>query len=325
MSDVLARDLLFVTGKGGVGRTTVCAALGLVAAGRGRRTVLCEVGEQERLPRLFGHPGGQGREVELAPGLWSVSIDPQVALRDYLATQLPRPLVKVLTDSRTFGYLYAAAPGAREVATLGGIWDLLHGRMHARTFDLVIVDAPATGHAMGLLRAPRTVGEIARVGPVRNRADRIAALLADRKRTAFAAVATLGELPVSETLELQERLHAELGLALDLVVANGVYPRRFAPDDLEALAALERSGEQSGGERGARDRKGEARGRSEPGAQAAVATARSQATRVRHQRRELKRLRRNTDAVVAPLPYVFEPELDLEAVRGLAAELDKKA
>jgi anion-transporting ArsA/GET3 family ATPase len=237
-----------------------------------------------------------------------------VALRDYLATQLPRPLVRVLADSRTFGYLYAAAPGAREVATLGGIWDLLHGRMHARTYELVIVDAPATGHAMGLLRAPRTVGEIARVGPVRNRADRIGALLADRRRTAYAAVATPGELPVSETLELQERLRAELGLALDLVVANGIYPRRFTPDDLEALAVLERSGDE-----------GEARGRRKPGAQAAVATARSQATRVRHQRRELKRLRRNTEATVAPLPYVFETELDLEAVRGLAAELGKRA
>jgi anion-transporting ArsA/GET3 family ATPase len=303
VSDVLARDLLFVTGKGGVGRTTVCAALGLVAAGRGRRTVLVEVGDQERLPRLFDRPGGQGREVELAKSLWSVSIDPQVALREYLGTQLPRPLVKILADSRSFGYLYAAAPGAREVATLGGIWDLLHGRIHARTYDLVIVDAPATGHALGLLRAPRTVGEIARVGPVRNRADRIGALLADRRRTAYVAVATPGELPVAETLELQERLGAELGLTLDLVVANGVYPRRFSPEDVEALAALD----------------------AQPGAAAAVAAARSQAARVRHQRRELKRLRRNVEAEVAPLPYVFEPELGLDEVRGLADELGKRA
>jgi anion-transporting ArsA/GET3 family ATPase len=300
---VLERDLLFVTGKGGVGRTTVCAALGLVAAGRGRRTVVVEVGAQQRLPRLFGRdPATDGREVALRESLWSISIDPQVAVRDYLGTQLPRPLVRLLADSRTFSYLYAAAPGAREVATLGGVWDLLHGRMRRDTFELVIVDAPATGHALGLVRSPRTVAEIARVGPVRNRSERIRALLADGERTAYTAVTTLGELPVAETLELQAALGAEVGREPELVVANGVYPRRFSPEDLAALATLD----------------------GEPGARAAVAAARSQAARVQAQRRELSRLRRHASGAVATLPYVFEAELGLPAVERLGAELARK-
>ncbi|HEY2636468.1 MAG TPA: ArsA family ATPase, partial [Solirubrobacteraceae bacterium] len=224
MRPVLERELVFVTGKGGVGRTTVCAALGLVAASRGKRTIVCELGEAHRLPRLFGvssHGEGAGDEVALTENLWAASMDPQVAVRDYLATQLPGPLVRFLSDSRTFGYLYAAAPGAQEVATLGGVWDLLHGKLRDRTYDMVIVDAPATGHALGLIRAPRTIGEIARVGPVRNRADRIRGLLRDTVRTTYAAVTTLGEIPVTETLELSDALAAELERPLELIVANG--------------------------------------------------------------------------------------------------------
>jgi anion-transporting ArsA/GET3 family ATPase len=302
VSGILERDLLFVTGKGGVGRTTVCAALAIVAAGRGRRTVVCEVGAHDRLPRLFGRPADGRDEVQLADGLWAASIDPQLALRDYLATQLPRPLVRVLADSRSFNYLYAAAPGAREVATLGGIWDLLHGRLRTRSFDTVIVDAPATGHAVGMLRSPRTVGEIARVGPVRNRAERILALLRDPRRTGYVAVATPGELPVSETLELQQWLRTELGRSLELVVANGVYPRRFSPEELVWVARLNGRGAVA----------------------AAGAAARSQAARVRAQQAQLRRLRREADGPVTVLPYVFEPELGLPAVERLAAELGRR-
>lgn len=306
MSALLDRSLVFVTGKGGVGRTTVCAALGMVAAERGRRTVVCEVGAHERLPSLFGRPGGHGREVELSPDLFATTVDPQLALRDYLASQIPGPLVRVLADSRTFQYFYAAAPGARELVTMGAIWDLVCGRLRDHGlggYDLVVVDAPATGHALGMLHTPRTFGDLARVGPIGPHADRIWDLFTDPGRSGYAAVAAPADMPVNETLDLQERLHRQMGRPLELVVANGVYPRRFSADDLDRLSALD--------------------GRP-PVATAVAAAAASQAARVRAQQAQLRRLRRDAEGEVATLPYVFAPELGLAEVQALAHTLAGK-
>ncbi len=118
---LLDRDLIYVTGKGGVGRSTVSGALGLVTAERGRRTILCEVAEQDRLSRAFGKRDRiDDEETELADGLWGISIDPWAALRDWLAGQLgSRMLSRVLFDNNAFRYFAAAAPGVRELATIG--------------------------------------------------------------------------------------------------------------------------------------------------------------------------------------------------------------
>jgi hypothetical protein len=305
---VLGKQLVWLTGKGGVGRTTVAAALALVASGRGRRgeTIVCEVGAQERLPRLFGVRGGGGREVRLRPGLSAVSIDPQAALREWLAGQLPGPLSRILGDSRTFNYFYAAAPGARELVTMLKVWELTQTKRwdkQAPTYDLVIVDAPATGHALGMLRTPRTFGDIARVGPLRGQADRIEELLLDPRRSAFAAATSAADMPVNETFFLQDKLRAALGRKLDLIVANGVYPVRFSADE---LAALESAANGNGL------------------ARAASAAATSQAARVGVQQEQLARLREGARGEIVELPYVFAPELDLKAVAGLAAELEGK-
>lgn len=303
---MLEKQLVWLTGKGGVGRTTVAAALALVATGRGRETIVCEVGAQERLPHLFGVRGGGGREVRLRPGLSAVSIDPQAALREWLAGQLPGPLSRILGDSRTFNYFYAAAPGARELVTMLKVWELTQTKRwdkNAPTYDLVIVDAPATGHALAMLRTPRTFGDIARVGPLRGQADRIEELLLDPRRSAFAAATSAADMPVNETFFLQDRLRAMLGRKLDLIVANGLYPVRFSADELAALET-------------AADGNGLAR--------AAIAAATSQAARVGVQQEQLARLRKSARGKIVELPYVFAPELDLTAVAGLATALDEK-
>jgi anion-transporting ArsA/GET3 family ATPase len=128
---LLDRDLIYVTGKGGVGRSTVSGALGLVTAERGRRTILCEVAEQDRLSRAFGKRDRiDDEETELADGLWGISIDPWAALRDWLAGQLgSRMLSRVLFDNNAFRYFAAAAPGAREMATIVKVWGADPGRL----------------------------------------------------------------------------------------------------------------------------------------------------------------------------------------------------
>ena len=138
---LLERTLLYVTGKGGVGKTTVAAALGLAAAARGRRTIVCEVAEQDRVSRAFAREGVRREaEVELAENLWAISIDPNEALKEWLGRQLGGSALRLITGSSAFQHFVAAAPGAKELITIAKVWELaqLHRwDSHNRTYDLV--------------------------------------------------------------------------------------------------------------------------------------------------------------------------------------------
>ncbi len=239
---LLDKQLLFVMGKGGVGRTTVAAALGLAAARRGRRTIVAEVAHQERLSSAFGHgPVPPDHEAEIAPGLWAVSIDPQAAMEEYLVQQIPvRPLADLLARSAAFQHFAIAAPGMRELLTIGKIWDLAQletRRTAGSAYDLVIVDAPATGHGLAFLRTPRTFADIAQVGPIARQGRRIQAFLGDPDRTGIVAVALPEEMPVNELLFLQSELADDPGLGLGLVVLNGTHPDRFSSREATRLRA----------------------------------------------------------------------------------------
>jgi anion-transporting ArsA/GET3 family ATPase len=291
MPALLDRRLVVVTGKGGVGKTTVAAALGLLAARRGQRTVVCEVAQQERLAGLFGVHDVGHTEVELAPGLFSVSVQPERAMHEWLRHQLKSgALAGLLGHSRLFGYLTAAAPGVTELVTVGKVWDLAQTkrRTGGSTFDTVIMDAPATGHALALLRAPRTYANIARVGPIARQAAQIDRFLRDPDATGVICVALPEEMPVNETVDLEQRLGEDLGLDIGQVVANGVLPERFDAGEARRLGELEGQGTKA--------------------AQAAVAAALVEHRRAEGQREQLERLRAEVRAPVATLPYLFEPE-----------------
>ena len=247
---MLDRKLLVVTGKGGVGKTTVAAALGLLAAERGARAIVVEVGDQARLPELFGIAGNDtGVEIRLEERLWSISIDPDRALLEWLQKLGGRVSGRVLASSSTFQYFAAAAPGAKELVSMVKIWELTQGerwRRRARSYDLVVIDGPATGHALGMLRSPSTFGAIARVGPIAGQSERVRELLEDPARSAYLAVAQGTEMAVTETLELKDDLQRHLGRALEAVVVNGVLPQRFTAAELERIAQLNGSGVAAG-------------------------------------------------------------------------------
>jgi anion-transporting ArsA/GET3 family ATPase len=308
MTDMLDKRLIFVAGKGGVGKSTVAAALGMLAARRGRRTIVAEVAHQDHVARSFDREIGAFEEVELAPGLFTISIDPRHALDEYLHIQLRvRPLADLLTSSRTFNYFAAAAPGLAEMVTLGKAWELAQPRRRTRggePYDLVIVDSPASGHGVATLRTPRFFAEVARVGPAANHARRIDAMVRDASVTGVVAVALPEEMPVNETAMLRDQLRAAVGLEFDRVIVNAVYPQRFDASEADELERAERE-----------DGDG-------PAGRAAVRAALSEHRRAAVQRREIARLEQETGAQPLLLPFVFEPELHRPQLEELSRRLE---
>jgi anion-transporting ArsA/GET3 family ATPase len=307
VSVLLDKRLVVVMGKGGVGRTTVSAALGLAAARAGKRVMIAEVAQQERLSRVFRREGVGYSETELSDNFYVMSVDPQHALDEYLGAQIPGPLSGALLHNRIFEYFVAAAPGVRELTTIGKVWELAQlDRKYGSTarYDLVILDAPASGHGLALLQAPRTFGEIARVGPIRRRADMIHEFLCDPSRTGVVAVALPQEMPVNETIEFREKLDDEMGMRTDAVVVNQLLPERFNSEEAEQIEAV------NGGH-----------GSDEVAA--ALRAALSEHRRARSQRQQLRRLKKEVGDVIT-LPYLWDPEFTLEDFERLADELERK-
>jgi anion-transporting ArsA/GET3 family ATPase len=298
MASLLDRRLVLVTGKGGVGKTTVAAALGLIAARRGRRVVLCEVAEQTRLSGVL-----EGLPHE---GLQLVSVDPERAKQEWLRYQLKsRTLAGVLGGSGLFQYLTAAAPGLTELVTMGKVWDLaqLEPRTGGPGYDLAIVDAPATGHGLAMLRAPSMYANIARVGPVGRHAERIDAFVRDPAQTGVLTVALPEEMPVNETVEFERALRRELDMAVDTIVVNALHPSRFRPEEVRRLEDMDGGGKL---------------------ARAAIGAALAEHRRARGEHAQVRRLRRAASAPVVTLPRVFEPELGREHLERLSMELERK-
>jgi anion-transporting ArsA/GET3 family ATPase len=162
----------------------------------------------------------------------------------------------------------------------------------------VIVDAPATGHGIGFLQTPRTFANIARVGPIHSQAQQLDRLITDQKHTGVAIVSLPEEMPVNESASLEADLRDEVGVAVDRVYMNGLYPERFSSEEAERLAGL------ADAESGA--------------ARAAARAGLSEHNRARSQRSQLARLRRRVEAPVKTLPFLFEPDLGLEGARELS-------
>ena len=306
MAELLDKRLVFVTGKGGVGKSTISVALGLAAAARGKRTIVCEIGGQETASRVFRRAEIGFHEVEVAENLWAISIDPDEAMREYILLQLKvRAMRDLLFRSRIFNYLAAATPGLRELVTIGKIWEVaLPDRKvkKGRKYDLVIVDAPATGHGVAFLQTPRTFANVARVGPIKAQAEALETFLVNHRKTGVAIVALPEEMPVNETASLEQTLTEEVGVAVDRVYMNALYPERFSKDEAERLESVSANGNGT--------------------LRAACRAALSERRRGVAQREQLARLAELVDAPVRTLPFMFKPQLGVEEIQELAGVLD---
>jgi anion-transporting ArsA/GET3 family ATPase len=235
VTDLLDRKLLFVTGKGGVGKTTIAASLALLAAQQGKRTLVGEIDAKGNLADFYETGPTTFRPREVATNLWAMSMDTEESLKEYLSLQLKVPFIARLGPlARTFDFVANAAPGVKEILTVGKfLWEV-----RERSFDLVVVDAVATGHITGQLAAPSAIQELVHVGLVREQTGWMLDILGDPARTGVVIVAAPEEMPVNETLELAARLRTETVVDLAAVVANRVLPELFGRGEEEVFDRL---------------------------------------------------------------------------------------
>jgi anion-transporting ArsA/GET3 family ATPase len=236
---LLDKRLLVVTGKGGVGKSTVAAAIALHTAQSGKRTLVCEINTSERVTAMLGKPP-VGPEVKLLEeNLWAVNVRPEESLREYALMVLKfKSVYRAVFENRLVRYFLRFIPSVAELVMLGKV--LFHVKETVAgggpRYDLVVMDAPATGHAVSFLSVPQVLMDTVPAGPLWNEARWMRDLLVDPKTTGAVLVSLPEEMPVNETIELETALRSKVKVKTDLVVLNGYFPPRFDERDLQALA-----------------------------------------------------------------------------------------
>ena len=302
MPELLDRRLLVVTGKGGVGKSTVSAALALLAARAGKRVLVCEVNAQERVAPMLGAPpsGPETREVE--PNLFTVNVAPREAMREYgLMVLRFRSIYDAVFENRVVRFFLRAIPSLAELVMLGKILHEVRVEERGRPrWDLVVLDAPATGHAVQLLRTPAALLDTVPPGPLRRDAEWMHALLVDPATTALSIVTLPEEMPVNEAIDLDAQVRGVLGMPRGALFVNAMPDARFTAGERARLAALEGEGPPLG-----------------PAARA----ARVQAVRAEQASRYLARAQAALDLPTLIVPLLARDAWDRGAVEAVAAEL----
>lgn len=313
LDSLFSRRLVFLTGKGGVGKSVVGAAIALAARERGKRVLLVEVAAPLGAARLLGGPPSRGRETEVLPGLFTVNLDPMAVMDEYV-----RHVVKLemftrrILESPIYRRFFAAAPGLEELMVLGKIMVLEEARARFSPkplWDLVVVDAPATGHGLAFLKVPLVAAAAVPAGPIGHNARRVLALLRDPRRTALVVVAVPEEMAIVEAVQFHGLAKEELKMEPAAVVLNACHERRFTDEDEAEVLRLTTEGAQGDVER-------------DVPLAAALRAARRQIRRRKLTRFYRGRLRRTLDAPLVSLPFLFRESLGLDEVRLLAGKLE---
>lgn len=296
------KRFLIVTGKGGVGKTTVCAAEALALAAKGKRVLVCMCNAKERLSTMLGSELIGPEVASVSENVWAVNMDPEIALAEYGMMALhSKALFKLLFDNKYVRTFFRAVPGMQEWTLLGKAWwHTTETRPDGSPkYDVVILDAPATGHGLDMLRVPKIIIDVVPSGLLQRDAERAWKLFQDPANCAVVLVTLPEEMPTSETIELARSLREELGLPIGKVVVNCVLPPLFSKAERAVLEAA-----------------GPVTGTSAP--DAALAAGRGRALRERVQAESLHRLSEELPISPSFLPQLFEDAANPAAIRELA-------
>lgn len=309
---LLDRRLLFVTGKGGVGKSTVTAALALLAAEQGQRVLLVEVDARGNLTNLFEHPPVGFEPTAVYPGVYAMQLRTEASLREYLKLNLRIPVVgRIGALANVFDFVANAAPGVKEILTVGKVcWEVRESIEGRADWDLVVVDAAATGHVLAQLDAPRTIRELVHTGPIRSQTEWMLDILSSPAITALNVVTAPEEMPVNETIELVARAREETTVPLGTVIVNRVLPEPLTVEDEPTFHAMSAPDARSV----LRTTLGDGIDGVMDAAHLAVALRRS---RVGH----LTTLRDAVDLPMLYLPYLFVRDHGLRVTRRVAEAL----
>jgi anion-transporting ArsA/GET3 family ATPase len=280
----------------------VCAAEALALAHKGKRVLVCMCNAKERLSAMLGSALIGPEVIGVAPNVWAVNMDPTRALEEYGAMMLKsRALYKLLFDNRYVRTFFRAVPGMQEWTLLGKAWwHTTEVREDGSPlYDVVILDAPATGHGLDMLRVPKVILDVVPPGLLRRDAERAWQLFQDPKTCAVVLVTLPEEMPTTETIELAHALERELNLPIGKVVVNCVLPPLFSKDERAALEAVSPQPVPSA-------------------ADSVVIAARSRAIRERVQAAALHRLAKELPVSPSFLPQLFEDAAQPKAIRDLA-------
>lgn len=304
LNTLLSRRLLFVTGKGGVGKTTLVAALGLLAARSGKRVLLCELDTDPSLRRIFGVPAIGFETSRLAENLDACNLMAADCMRSFVQRVVPsRRVADAIVGNRIVGIFFESAPSVIEAVLLDQITERVMQQRPA--YDLVIIDLPASGHAIKLLRVARSMAEMVSVGDLAKRLREMDALFTDPLRSGLVLATLPEEMPVNETLELAGNLRASVKTPIVGVVCNGLRHLEVTSSDAAAVARAVGDG-------------------ADPGAEQLREAISLAAYWTAQEREELERLRSGLQVPLFDTPFVFSKASDRDLVEQLAARLSEQ-
>ncbi len=298
------RRFLIVTGKGGVGKTTVTAAYATALAARGKRVLVAMCNAKERMSAMLGSDLIGTDVMAVAPNVWAVNMTPETALEEYGMMALKsKALYSLLFDNKYVRVFFRAVPGMSEWAMLGKAWFHTTETMNdgSPKYDVVILDAPATGHGLDMLRVPKVIVDVVPPGLLRRDAERAWNMFRDADATGVVLVTLPEEMPTTETIELAGALTGELGMSISRVVVNGVLPPLFSREERDVLERLAVDPRDAG--------------------TSALESARVRSVRERVQSESLARLAKELPIEPAFFPLLFEDAANPAAIRELAKRL----
>ena len=325
VDEFLAPKILIVSGKGGVGKTTVAAAIALLAARQGRKVCVAEVDRKGSLVNLFGGGPASYEPAEVSPGVWAMNIIPEDALAEYLNVQYRmKRIARVFTNSHFVDYITTAAPGLKDILVLGKIWYLEQGPKSGGTkhrFDTIVVDAPAAGHMLTFLSAPMGLADAVKVGPIKRQTDWMIDMLRDPVRTRVHLVTLAEEMPVAETLETAAALEGRVGINAGVVFANAILSELLTGSEKGLLERIMQDGDPTELDAAAQQVGLRVE---EQDLTSLVGYARFLDSRRSIQSTHLKRLRSKVNEPVVELPYLFSAGLELPDVETLTDAIEEQ-